>query len=284
MAGAYFLYNDQLDPSTAITCTTQNGGTSTPVATLPLINTLDRRVAKVARITRAGMNGASLTKLRYKVLSASTGRGPLMAFVSNIVAANGATPSVGLQLFDASLNLLSSIPLVQAKPAASGLYNVMNSQLSYAAQPPGSTYWLDVLINFPGAQPAYVDVGRVWCSDAILLGAGVDTDWGIGAVDNAKVDRSRGQQIYAETVPRFRSASVRCSSIEEVYIYGGTQPTFLGMALEAGTSGEAAIFPRTSNTTDMTYLGIYGRLTRGPAIRHVNGIYYNVDLDIEEGL
>ena len=135
---------------------------------------------------------------------------------------------------------------------------------------------------------SYLDVGRVFLANGIKLANGVDFDISMSAVDEARVMRSRGKQLYAESVTRYRRSTCKVTQITEDTAINTsavpTSPSFQTLGLQAGSSGEVIIAPRTGDELVKRRLTVYGRLTKPPDIRHQGGGYYETELEVEEGL
>ena len=297
MAGAYILYNDVLSAANAVPLLSHTStGTSTEVPTLPLPNLLDRRVAKIARITRANANQNATTVLTFPLASYS-GEKSVRAIAI-----------VGFRLTaDSGADLTSSLRFkveVFSGPStvvyASGGFGIVGSIV-----PKGVA--LVALHVFPTVLTANekivlsvtrfaalsgntesLDIGRVFVSDGLEFPEGVDADWNLVMADSARVLRSSGQQIYAQPLPRYRVGRFKLPPVPEVIAIGSMQQpnsaSLQTMGLQVGTTGEVLIAPRTSDAIALSRLSIYGRFSRPVELRHLGGGNYGCDLEVEEGL
>ncbi|HVJ61504.1 MAG TPA: hypothetical protein VM555_02190 [Tahibacter sp.] len=299
MAGAYFLYNDILAAANAVpTLSHVNAGSSVSVSTLPLANLLDRRVAKVARVQRPNAAVDSTSVFTFPLASfGGDKRISAIAIVGfKLTATNGQDITTRarftVDVYGTPSLIVHSSPQFGIIGTAGAVPAGAPSIVVYVFPTPVTAtdkIVLSVTQPFPTSTGTEIlDIGRVYAADGVAFSEGVDADWNMTMADSARVMRSRGQQIYAEAVPRYRVGQFRLPSVPESLAIGTVnqpnRPNLQLMGLQVGVSGEVLVVPRSDDALALGRLAIYGRFTRPVQVRHLSGELYSCDLEVEEGL
>lgn len=132
----------------------------------------------------------------------------------------------------------------------------------------------------------YYELGRLWLGPAIKAKC---APLPLGFRDAGKLDASAGEQNYEDERIRPRRARL-VFSCETLQAYGFEHdaslaldvPSFQGLQMAAGTTGELIAIPRTSSRLWMRRTAIYGHLTKDFTIVNTAGQNYTVDLEIVE--
>lgn len=133
-------------------------------------------------------------------------------------------------------------------------------------------------------------IGRLWFGPAIVLPEGVNPSWELGVEDTGSLDQSAGAQWYESVRTRTRFLRMGRSQIQADVAFGYSEadlsasdvPSFQGLQMEAGSTGEVIVLPKSPTGLWIRRLGIYGHLDRPPTIRHDAGPNYSTELTVIE--
>lgn len=137
----------------------------------------------------------------------------------------------------------------------------------------------------------YREAGRLWVGNSIDVPEGCDAGWSLSNHDYGTLDRSAGQQVYADRRTRVRVLNVSMTGIDTSIAYGFAEsatvaanvPSLDDLINYAGSTGEVIVAPRADAPLWLRRTGIYGHLTPDSLrIRHLSGPNYACDLTIEE--
>ncbi len=136
----------------------------------------------------------------------------------------------------------------------------------------------------------YYEAGRLWLGDAIVVPDGVEAGWSRGFTDAGRLDFAAGLEAYEDPRPRARAISFSFSALPPEIAYGfaesaassGTTPSFDGLQMEAGLTGEVIAVPVTRTPLWARRTGVYGHIADSWQIRHQAGPNYAADLRVIE--
>jgi hypothetical protein len=286
MAGAYFIWKDILQGATG-SYTHVGAGSSSVVSTLPQANMLDRRLAKVCRMSYAGLNSTSEMRHTFN-LAAPPPEDIVSGQLSAVVICGWRIleyPGAAMQ-FRVRDSVLS--PSFDSGWITDSWLGATSSLLSLYVLP-STTAPSQIIVSFrphtAGGVPGTgtLDIGRAFAGRSINMPKGVDAQFSVATTDAGRSMRSRGQQMYSERLPRVRTLSCKLSQMTAAQCFGSPF-TFMQMAKDAGTSDDVVIVPRSSGAGDVQQLAIYGRLTKSPVLQHAGDGLYATDFDVEEAL
>jgi hypothetical protein len=146
-----------------------------------------------------------------------------------------------------------------------------------------------VKVSMAGAPLAYLEAGRLWIGDALVIPYGANSDWGIKTRERGTVDESDGLEIYPSKKPNGRELRMSFSPTSIALAYGTQDgvtalnvPSFQDLHTYASAIGEVIAFPRSSGIWPRR-VGVYGRLTEDSLdIRHLAGPNYSTDVRVIE--
>lgn len=136
----------------------------------------------------------------------------------------------------------------------------------------------------------YYEAGRLWLGDAIVIPEGVEAGWSRGFTDAGRLDFAAGLEAYEDPRPRARAISFSFSLLPPETAYGftedaassGATPSFDGLQMEAGLTGEVIAVPITRTPLWARRTGVYGHIADSWQIRHQDGPLYATDLRVIE--
>lgn len=147
------------------------------------------------------------------------------------------------------------------------------------------------LVSASGDTGGYLEAGRLWIGDAIIVPYGTNSDWSIATRERGTVDESAGLEAYPSAKPRGRELRMSFSPVNVQYAYGtadggltslANTPCFQDLHTYAGAIGEVIAFPRSGGIWPRR-VGVYGRLTDDSlTIRHVAGPNYSTETRVIE--
>lgn len=146
------------------------------------------------------------------------------------------------------------------------------------------------LVSASGDPGGFLEAGRLWIGDAIIVPYGPTSDWSIYTRERGTVDESAGLEAYPSAKPRGRELRMQFSPLNVRYAYGtedgltslANTPCFQDLHTYAGAIGEVIAFPRNTGIWPRR-AGVYGRLTEDSlTIRHVAGANYSTDVRVIE--
>ena len=147
------------------------------------------------------------------------------------------------------------------------------------------------LVSGSGDPGGYLEAGRLWIGDAIIVPFGSNSEWSMATRESGTVDESAGREAYPSAKPRSRELRMGFSPLNVQYAYGtadggltslANTPCFQDLHTYAGAIGEVIAFPRDTGIWPRR-AGIYGRLTEESlSIRHVAGPNYSTDVRVIE--
>lgn len=283
MAGALFSFENFADSATL-------SSTTGIVASLPLSNLKDRRIALKARTTNilSGFNiNADLLspkKVRILGLIGANVTKSVDAGINVVVTASNTGFGVAPLILDESFFVNDRFPY-GINPS---LFAIINSGQGVTAR-----YWeLTYFWNTVGFN--YYEAGRLWVGDGILLPDGVENDWSQTIKDPSTISRSRGQQVYADVKQRYRKLNFSLGSLSKKIVFGDPDVSpmplhFQQMFLTAGVTGEVLVIPRCGNNSVdenqfINRTAAYGVFSEEHTVRKEPGDNYSVNLSIEECL
>ncbi len=148
-----------------------------------------------------------------------------------------------------------------------------------------------VKIETPAFGGDYIEAGRLWIGDALVVPYGADANWTIGTHERGSVDESAGLEVYPSAKPRGRELRLSFTALDESWAFGvpedgGTTvtdvPSFQDLHTHVGAIGEVIAMPRTDWIWPRR-IGIYGRLSDDSlSIRHVAGPVYSTSMRVIE--
>lgn len=158
-----------------------------------------------------------------------------------------------------------------------------------------SARYIEIKLKRENASPAYIEAGRLWIGDALIIPYGADSDWSISTRERGTVDESAGLEVYPSAKRKGRELRMSFSVLDVAYAYGtpagadgGTWvipsdvPSFQDLHTHVGAIGEVIALPRTSYIWPRR-VGIYGRLSEDSlSIQHIVGPNYSTSLRVIE--
>lgn len=174
----------------------------------------------------------------------------------------------------------------------SGARSLPRNLYATAPVPAAYRYWRVAPAWQRVGNAGYYELGRLWFGNAIVVDNGVDGDFEMDFTDPGTLTASSGGQMYENPRPRLRVLRCNVSAVSALAAYGfpdgaaaaSDVPSFQGMQLEAGTTGEVIVIPRSRSSLWMQRTAIYGHVDSGGrvAIRKIAGDNYNVSATIIE--
>lgn len=135
----------------------------------------------------------------------------------------------------------------------------------------------------------YFELTRIYGTFALNIQIGVDGNWSLDIKDTGDLDTSEGEQWYESKGVRTRRLNVSTSalSVDEAFSDETTfsfydNPSIYDMMLEAGTTGDVIIIPRSSTGKWISRLAIYGHLQDMPQIRHLSADLFATSFTVVE--
>lgn len=121
-------------------------------------------------------------------------------------------------------------------------------------------------------------LGGLWIGPAWVLDT-VDAGWTMDVGENAIVVESDGNQTRAMPARKFRTVSLRASSLTERQAYGigddatkvSAENSLLDLFMFSGKSRPIVAFPRLSSAPRQAAMGVYGYMTSALRIRAASG-------------
>lgn len=269
MAGAYFGYRNLFDGWTL----NIDGGPGTdnqPLAGFPLANMQARQLSRVSRITNLDTVSGNPLFIPFDAPA---------PFDANLVMVFGSAPTSITLTIGASNH---TFPVFYSSDAA----EIDLPRFSWLLIPPAyrtgiERVTLEYGMVFP---PAYVEIGRVYVANALIVPDGVDVGWSLDVDDAGTVDASEGRQWYEERGKRTRRLGFAVSLRESTAVFGFAEgatsasdvPSFQAMQMLAGATGEVVVIPRSGTELLVRRLAVYGHLERPLEIRNRSGLHFDV--------
>lgn len=158
-----------------------------------------------------------------------------------------------------------------------------------SASAPASMRYYKFAVTVRTASP-YVDIGRLWMGDSIILPNGVDGNWSVGFIDSGTLDSSKGKQVRESLGVRLRAVRVSLSGVETPESFGfiegdsfaGNVSSLQGLQLDAGCTGEVIMIPRELPRIWTARLGVYGHISQPWEIQHLDGPKFHAEFTVVE--
>lgn len=133
-------------------------------------------------------------------------------------------------------------------------------------------------------------LARLWLGEAIDLPDGVDAQWRMGFRDSGTLDQTDGQQVVPTAGIITSTVQVTLGAVDTETAWGfqdnGTTVTkadnLRAMQLEAGTTGEVIVVPRTGTALWAQASTIYGHIDTPWEIEHVAGPNWRASFTLSE--
>lgn len=135
-------------------------------------------------------------------------------------------------------------------------------------------------------------LARLWIGPALELPNGIDAAWSMSFADTGTLEASEGQQFYARTGVRQRLLSLSLTGIDTKTAWGmsdadlaiSTYNNLHQLQLDAGTTGEVIVIPRTQTPAWIRRVSLYGHITREWSIEHQAGPNWRASFTVAEEL
>ncbi len=246
-----------------------------PVAGFPANNLYKRQLSTRSRFE---LDGTSGTDCSVKLLDPSGMLGRAM----NLICVLGPNPPDSI-LWANNITSGTIFPISQS-------FNQVRNPLTtiYIMPVVNSVGSIELVWNEPPGVD-FFELTRIYGTFALNLPVGVDGSWTLSMYDTGNLDTSAGQQWYESKGIRTRKLNVSTSilSVDQAFSDSTTfsffdNPSVYDMMLEAGTTGDVIIVPRSSSGKWVSRSAIYGHLQDMPEIRHLSGDMFSTYFSVIE--
>lgn len=261
----------------------------------PLANLQDRRLSKQARVANVSLQTMQLDlklDLGASWVATAPTRPGLCALLGMNV--NASPPFVASMTVSTSTTSGGVYTNIGTMPIGNDV-GIPSLPQSFACEITGAIQrFVRVFASWPvAAGVTFGTVGRLWLGDAIKLPNGVDGDLVLDYTDPGRLDESAGFEAYEEKRVKRRMLVFNSTLVPALLAYGINEaspisaddvPSFQGLQLECGLTGELVAVARTSSMPWIRRTLIRGHVDSGNrmSIRKQQGDNYAISGTIIE--
>lgn len=264
----------------------------------PLDNLKDRQLASVARSTHQWVNSSSDSFAFQVDLVESKSDIQILALLGHNFPG---TIQLGVTFYDASESVITfiDVPVIWVPPVDS---QFPRNTIVILDTPPANVRYMAVgALVSPGVtldEAIYPQAGRFWAgpvwSPTAVPGTGRRA-FRIQTRDDSVLDKSDGQQAYADIKPRFRQLTCTLPWLTEAEAIGtedGETQNLQDIAFEVGKALPIIVIPDERNNQLIHKFGIYGTFADPPSVDLIEdsagteetGLAYSTQFDVIEEL
>lgn len=123
--------------------------------------------------------------------------------------------------------------------------------------------------QFGDPTPYPLQIGRVWAGPVFApTYKTMRSDFTLDVIDDSVINRSMGQQVYADYKPRYRRLNVSTilTETEAIGTEDGRTISLEDISFEVGRAGEVIVLPSISSNQVMHKFGVYGHFDTPPSL------------------